>query len=56
MEKFRAALRAKVNAKISEMVRMEEESARKVIEEDNELDEEYLANLMQKMDEKDKAE
>ena len=43
-----------MKAKIAEMAKMEEESARKVSEE--ELDEEYLASLMNKFNEKEKAE
>ena len=45
-EKFRAEVRLKINQKIKEIVKREEEAARKVIEEEHEIDEEWMQNLL----------
>ena len=50
MEKLRAEVRAKITQKIEEIVRREEENAKKQIEEEHEIDEEWMAEIMKKGD------
>lgn len=45
-EKLRAEVRLKITQKIKEIIKKEEEAARKVVEEEHEIDEEWMQNLL----------
>ena len=47
-ERLRAEVRNKIQNKIKEIVKREEEAARKVVEEEHEIDEEFYQNLLNK--------
>ena len=44
--KLKAEVKAKIKAKIKEVVKLEEENAKRVAEDDQDIDEEYLATLL----------
>ena len=49
-ERLRAEVRAKIASKLRDIVKREEENARKLPEEDHPVDEEWVQNLMSKIE------